>query len=205
MQEDIRDTGLIPGSGRSPRGRHGDPLQYSCLENPMDRGVWQAIVHCAKKSQTWLKLFSTHLSFKGGSETLTLLHFQTAYLSTEGVLGKPAASFRGAPGQEARTGLEVKRCQAVRLSLCEADQSHHSSDYRQRWQQKEMKSGLKGVSNTVNFFLSCPHYTVCGILVPQPGIEPKPSVVKAQNSNHWTTRELPNTASLCLIFWVLFS
>ena len=37
-----RDTGLIPGSGRSPGGGHGNPLQYSCLENPMDRGAWQA-------------------------------------------------------------------------------------------------------------------------------------------------------------------
>ena len=37
---DIRDTGLIPGSGRTPGGRHGNPLQYSCLENPMDREAW---------------------------------------------------------------------------------------------------------------------------------------------------------------------
>ena len=38
------DLGLIPGSGRSPGGRNGNPLQYFCLENPMDRGAWQAIV-----------------------------------------------------------------------------------------------------------------------------------------------------------------
>jgi len=37
---DIRDTGLIPGSGRSPAGGNGNPLRYSCLENPMDRGAW---------------------------------------------------------------------------------------------------------------------------------------------------------------------
>ena len=36
---DVRDVGLIPGSGRSPGGGHGNPLQYSCLENPMDRGA----------------------------------------------------------------------------------------------------------------------------------------------------------------------
>ena len=42
---DIRDCGLNPGSGRSPGGRHGNPLQYSCLENPMDRGGWQATDH----------------------------------------------------------------------------------------------------------------------------------------------------------------
>ena len=39
------DTGSIPGSGRSPRGRNGNPLQYSCLDNPMDRGAWQATIH----------------------------------------------------------------------------------------------------------------------------------------------------------------
>ena len=41
---DLRDKGSIPRSGRSPGGRHGNPLQNSCLENPMDRGAWQAIV-----------------------------------------------------------------------------------------------------------------------------------------------------------------
>ena len=40
---DVRDTGSIPGSGRSPGGGHGNLLQYSCLENPMDRGAWRAI------------------------------------------------------------------------------------------------------------------------------------------------------------------
>ena len=42
---DVRDTGSIPASGISPGRRHGNPLQYSCLENPMDRVAWQAIVH----------------------------------------------------------------------------------------------------------------------------------------------------------------
>ena len=42
---DIRDMGLIPGSRRSPGGGHGIPLQYSCLENPMDREAWWATVH----------------------------------------------------------------------------------------------------------------------------------------------------------------
>ena len=49
---DARDTGSIPISGRSPRGGNGNPLQYSGLENPTDRGAWQAIVHGVKKSQT---------------------------------------------------------------------------------------------------------------------------------------------------------
>ena len=51
---DVRDMVSIPGSGRSPGGEHGNPLQYSCLENPMDRGAWLATVHGAIKSQTRL-------------------------------------------------------------------------------------------------------------------------------------------------------
>ena len=52
---DIRDTGSVPGSGRAPRGEHGNPLQYSCLENLMDRGVCWATVHRVSKSWTRLK------------------------------------------------------------------------------------------------------------------------------------------------------
>ena len=47
---DVRDVGLIPGSGRSPGVGNGNPLQYSCLENSMDRGAWQATVHEVEKS-----------------------------------------------------------------------------------------------------------------------------------------------------------
>ena len=54
------DTALIPGSGRFPGGGHCNPLQYSCLENPMDRGVWQATAHGVAKSWTWLKWLRTH-------------------------------------------------------------------------------------------------------------------------------------------------
>ena len=57
---DIRDMGLIPGSGRFPEGGHGNPLQYSCLENSMDRGAWWATVHRVAKNQTGLKRLSTH-------------------------------------------------------------------------------------------------------------------------------------------------
>ena len=49
---DVRDTSSNPGSGRSPGGGHGSSLQYSCLENPLDRGARQAIVHRVAKSQT---------------------------------------------------------------------------------------------------------------------------------------------------------
>ena len=59
--EDIRDVGLIPGSERSPGGGHCNPLQYSCLEKPMDRGAWQATVHRVAKSWTQLKQLSTNI------------------------------------------------------------------------------------------------------------------------------------------------
>ena len=51
---DIRDTGLIPGLGVSPEEGYGNLLQCPCLENPMDRGTWQATVHRVTKSQTKL-------------------------------------------------------------------------------------------------------------------------------------------------------
>ena len=49
---DSKDTGLIPGLGRDPGEGNGNPLQYSCLENPMDRGAWQAAEHGVAKSRT---------------------------------------------------------------------------------------------------------------------------------------------------------
>ena len=49
---EVRDTDLIPGLGRSLGGGHGKPLQYSCLENPMDRGAWHTMVHSVATSQT---------------------------------------------------------------------------------------------------------------------------------------------------------
>ena len=55
---DIRDAGWIPASGRCPGRRNDNPLWYSCLENPMDRGAWWAAVHRVTESQTWLKRLS---------------------------------------------------------------------------------------------------------------------------------------------------
>ena len=57
---DVRDIGSIPGLGRSPGGGLGNPLQYSCLKNPKDRGAWQAMVHRVAKSLTCLKRGSMH-------------------------------------------------------------------------------------------------------------------------------------------------
>ena len=56
---DIRDVSLIPGVGGPPGVGNGNPLQYSCLENPMDRGAWQATVHRVAKCRTRLKQIGT--------------------------------------------------------------------------------------------------------------------------------------------------
>ena len=60
------DIGLIPASGRFPGGGHGYSLQYSCLDNPIDRRAWQATVHRVAKSQTQLKRLSTHACMLSG-------------------------------------------------------------------------------------------------------------------------------------------
>ena len=59
-----RHTGSIPGLGRSPGWGHGNPLQHSCLENPMDRGAWQATVHRVAKRHDWSDLAHTHIIIK---------------------------------------------------------------------------------------------------------------------------------------------
>ena len=65
---DAGDAGLIPGSGRSLGGGNGNPLQYSCLENPMDRRAWWATVHEVTKSRT--QLSSSHFDFIPNCQTL---------------------------------------------------------------------------------------------------------------------------------------
>ena len=57
---DVRDAGLIPGTGRCPEGGNGNPLQYSCLENPMDGGAWWAAVHNIAKSWALKQLSTLH-------------------------------------------------------------------------------------------------------------------------------------------------
>ena len=61
----IGDVGSIPGLGRSPGEGHCSPLQYSCLQSPMDRGAWWATVHRVTKSWTRLKQLSTHAHTMG--------------------------------------------------------------------------------------------------------------------------------------------
>ena len=60
---EVRDVGSVPGSGRSPGGGHGNPLQYSCLENPMDRGAWRATVTGSQRVRhNWSMSMYVHTS-----------------------------------------------------------------------------------------------------------------------------------------------
>ena len=72
---DIRDTVLIFRSGRYPGGGHGNPLQYSYLENPMDRGVWWAIVHKVAKNWTGLSIHACMSLFADQRNKAILLYF----------------------------------------------------------------------------------------------------------------------------------
>ena len=84
---DIREPGLIPGWGRSPGGGHGNPLQYSCLENPMDRGAWGAVVHRVTKSWTWLKPWSSiHIFFRKCAPLPYTIVFFCVCVCVEGIL-----------------------------------------------------------------------------------------------------------------------
>ena len=89
---DIREVGSIPGLGRSPGAGYGDPLQYSCLENPKDRGARRATVHRVEKSQTGLKRLSSrrHTSDQACTHVLELNQ-------TTGSCSGPPAQLSAAP------------------------------------------------------------------------------------------------------------
>ena len=82
---DARDVGSIPGSGRSPGGGNGNPLQYSCLGNPIDRGAWRATVPGVTKSQTRLSDWTTIILVN-----LKKKHTGTSLLGE--IVGRPPAS-----------------------------------------------------------------------------------------------------------------
>ena len=67
---------MIHESGRSPEGGHGNLLQYSCLENPMDRGAWQATVHGVTKSDTTKRMNNKYIHIHHSSQILPILFIQ---------------------------------------------------------------------------------------------------------------------------------
>ena len=73
--------GSVPGSGGASGGGHGSPLQYSCLENPMDREAWQTIIHAVAKSRTQLKLLSMKYSPPG----FPVLHYLPEFAQIQSI------------------------------------------------------------------------------------------------------------------------
>ena len=104
----VGDTGSIPGSGRSPGGGPGNPLQYSCLENPMDRGAWWATVHGVPQSWTCPKRLSMHTHLK-----LTQLYKSTILQLKIFLNKKQSTQIR-----EDITGME-KKCSSVEKEVRE--------------------------------------------------------------------------------------
>ena len=81
--------GSIPGLGKSPRGGHGNPLQYSCLENPMDRGPWQATVHGVMKSQTQLNTHThtrAHMYMLHRAEIILAMSFLPSFFTWQYII-----------------------------------------------------------------------------------------------------------------------
>ena len=83
---DTGDMGSIPGSGRSPGGGNGNPLQYSCLENLMDRGAWWTPVTEVTNSRTWLRMLAHVQIRRWLSIALKIEYFTTAQKSLDGLL-----------------------------------------------------------------------------------------------------------------------
>ena len=90
------DPGSIPGWGSSPGGGHGNPLQYSCLENPMDRGAYQATVHGVTKSWTWLSDWAQGPRLQGAEARV-----RSACPSSAQVLGRATTGRRSSGAAEA--------------------------------------------------------------------------------------------------------
>ena len=95
---DIRDAGSILGSGRSPGEGHGNPLQYSCLENPMDRGASWATAHRVSKGQTRLSdLVGTHTPLEPGETELMKAAACTSHVDSNHLCLFPASFLKQEP------------------------------------------------------------------------------------------------------------
>ena len=120
-KESICNTGdmcLIPGSGRSPGGGYSNLLQYSCLENPMDRGIWQTAVHGVTKSRTQLKRLSRISIFSVLSTTFKEGTIGTSLLVLWLRLSAPSAGGPGLlPGQGTRSHMFHLRVYMSQLKI----------------------------------------------------------------------------------------
>ena len=122
---DIRDAGSIPGSGRSPGEGNGNPLQYSCLENPMDRGAWRAKVHGVTESRTRLKRLSMHAVEAQGPGVSAArpkcVRATGSYLSGaagQGDTQKPSNTKAGAGGLSPSLASDARASRRVKSTWC---------------------------------------------------------------------------------------
>ena len=165
----IRDAGSIPGWGRSHGGGHDNPLQYSCLENPMDGGAWWAIAHGVSKSRTRLRRLSTHSTdwfrcdFKTSCSTLYTIHCWV-WRAREAVLLK-------------QNLLVGDKNQRFFFLLLKCFDSHLYENHL--WE-----SFLKSLLNLLwcgfcflFWFFGC---KACGILALQPWLEPTPCALEGE-------------------------
>ena len=173
------DLGSIPGSGRSPGEGNGNPLQYSCLENPMDRGAWRAADHRVAKNQTLLSIHALRLTHA------PILHIQSHFVS-------PSIHW---------WTLELLFLLAIVIPLWTWVHRYLSPYFQFFGVQRIVPLQL-----LFFFFLAVPglhcstqdlHCSMqtltCGMwdLVLLPGIKPRPHALEAQSLSHWTTWEDP--------------
>ena len=114
---DTRDPGSIPGSGRSPGGGNGNPLQYSCLKNPMDRGAWRATVHSVTKSQTWQSSWA-HTQHTGPCLSLVSTTLWSLTLTTDQAKLKIIMKTVSATGQIPQKKREDRKKRKKSYLLC---------------------------------------------------------------------------------------
>ena len=156
---DAGNMGSIPGLGRSPGGRHGNPLQDSCLGNSMDRGAWRATVHGVTKSEMQL---SMHAIIEG------LVNWVLWWM-----------------------GLITHSCIMSFFFLWTGIRNpvFWSLLVVQPWQKFFTSNFYDPFFSFL--FLAALCCVACGILGPQPGMEPMPPTGEARGPNHWITSEVP--------------
>ena len=123
---DTGDSGSTPGLGRSPGGGHGNPLQYSCLMNPMDRRAWRATLHAVAKSRTRLKQLSTHTQHRPMRKQCLqkFLHevrrkrVYTAYSCRWISAGDWFQKTPRIPKSASAQVINIKMCRTVALCIC---------------------------------------------------------------------------------------
>ena len=165
------DLGLIPGLGRSPGGEHGNPLQYSCLENPMDRGAWRATLHGVTESDKTEWPGTAHSPTRIGMESVS---------ESRKCYGKRQCLNRVLQFKS-KLGGQERETSNTRLAL------------EMTWLSAKNRNSKKAVQIMLLFF--SPGHAACGILVSSPRVEQAPPALEIWRLNHWTSREIPKSYS----------